>query len=211
MALDRKKKQDLADEIAGTSDYSAPMGVEDLSVDAAVEPAAPAAPEDPASEDLGDMGDTGATSGESASDSLDDLLGEISNENSPLIPDSADADADAKALENEAKGNAIAAAQGGGRSKGMSAGAAKKKAEREKKNANKVAAYKAESAAKEQKEKIKRQRTIASQQNKTARERILRGETGARGRMFNRINAKFQIPDAPANFPRIGGSGTEYN
>ncbi len=162
-----------------------------------------------ASEGIGDMD---ATSGGSAAESIDDLLGKIGDENSPLIPDPIGEGADEKALENEAKLSAIEKGKGGGgRGKAMSAAAAKKKAQKEKKQANKVAAYKAESAAKEQKEKIKRQRTIASQQNKTARERILRGETGARGRMFNRINAKFQIPDAPVNFPRIGGSGTQYN
>ena len=206
MALDRKKKQDLADEIAGNSDYSAPMGAEDLSVDAVVETA-------PAQEESSPLEETAGGSMDAATgSSLDDLIGQIDSENSPLIPDLVDQEgADAQALENEAKdaaiaeGKALQGKRGGGRM------AAKRRAERAKKEANKVAALKAESAEKQQKEKTKRQRTIASQQNKTARERILRGETGARGRMFNRLNAKFQIPDAPVNFPPTGGSGTQFN
>lgn len=162
-----------------------------------------------ASEGIGD-----ATSGGSASEGLDDLLGSLGDESSPLIPDPEGGAGDEAALENEAKGKAVGKAQlsnSGRKGGGMSATAAKRKADAAKKKANKLAAAKAETAEKQQKEKVKRQRTIASQQNKTARERILRGETGARGRMFSRINAKFQIPDAPANFPRIGGSGTQYN
>jgi hypothetical protein len=29
--------------------------------------------------------------------------------------------------------------------------------------------------------------------------------------MFNRMSAKFQIPDNPINLPGTGGSGSQYN
>ena len=154
-----------------------------------------------------------ATSGGSAAESLDDILADLGDENSPLIPDPVgEEEAMEAALANEAIDAAKAEAQANADKKGgLSSTAAKRKAEKEKKKANKLAAIKAESADRIQKEKIKRQRTVASQQNKTARERILRGETGARGRMYTRINAKFRIPDAPVNFPPTGGSGTQFN
>lgn len=208
MALDRNKKQDLEDEIAGNSDSSASMGAEDLSVDAGAE-TAPAQEESPLLEET-----AGGSMDAATGSSLDDLIGQIDSENSPLIPDPLNDEADEKALENEARDAAIAEGKALKNKKGMgamSAKAAKQRAEQEKKKANKTAALKAESAEKRQKEKTRRQRTIASQQNKTARERILRGETGARGRMFNRLSAKFQIPDAPVNFPPTGGSGTQFN
>ena len=212
MGRSKKKKKKPAEEVVDPIDpvEGDASGVEDLT-----EPAADVAETTEA--DVGDM-DAAAggdpVGGDAAGGGLDGLLGEIDAENSPLIPDPLDAEADEAALVNEAEAAAIKEAEDKNRARksgALSAKAAKMKAKKEKIKANKLAAAKAETAEKQQKEKIKRQRTIASQQNKTARERILRGETGARGRMFSRINAKFQIPDAPANFPRIGGSGTQYN
>ena len=143
-----------------------------------------------------------------AGDSLENILADLDDASSPLIPDQIGDEFDPD--ENDAKTKAEQLNKAKGKS-GMSAAAAKRKAMREKKKANKLAAYKAEARVKDKKKDEKRMRTVAAQQNKTARERILRGQTGTRGRMFNRVNAKFQIPDAPINLPGTGGSGTQYN
>lgn len=152
----------------------------------------------------GGTGDGDAMSG----DSLENILGDLDDASSPLIPDQIGDEFDPD--KNDAKDKAEQLAKAKGKS-GMSAAAAKRKAKREKEKANKLAAYKSEARIKEKKSDEKRMRTVAAQQNKTARERILRGQTGTRGRMFNRVNAKFQIPDAPMNLPGTGGSGTQYN
>jgi len=204
----KKRKPTPEEEIMDPA--GAAEGVDDLSAPA-FEPEVEATSGGNAAEGVDPTSD--ATSGGSAAESLDDILADLGEENSPLIPDPVgEEEAMEAALANEAIDAAKAEAQAkAGKKSGLSPAAAKRKAEKEKKKANKLAALKGEAADKVQKEKIKRQRTIASQQNKTARERILRGETGARGRMYNRINAKFQIPDAPVNFPPTGGSGTQFN
>jgi hypothetical protein len=137
-------------------------------------------------------------------DSLEDILGDLDDASSPLVPDQIGGEFDPD------YNPAIDDAQQKGPT-GMSARMAKRKAEREKRTANKQAALQSESQEKRRKERQKRMRTVAQQQNKTARERIMRGQTGSKGRMFNRMSAKFQIPDNPINLPGTGGSGSQYN
>ena len=165
-------------------------------------------------ESLGEAGspidDGGTGDGDAmAGDNIDTILADLDDASSPLIPDQI-GDEEFDPDKNEAKDKAEELDKAKGKT-GMSAAAAKRKAKKEKQKANKRAAYEAEARVKEKKKEEKRMRTIAAQQNKTARERILRGQTGTRGRMFNRVNAKFQIPDAPINLPGTGGSGTQYN
>lgn len=153
--------------------------------------------------------DGGTGSGDAMSgDSMADILADLDDASSPLIPDQIGDEFDPD--KNDAKDKAEQLNKAKGKT-GMSAAAAKRKAKREKEKANKLAAYKAEARIQEKKKDEKRMRTVAATQNKTARERILRGQTGTRGRMFNRATAKFQIPDAPINLPGTGGSGTQYN
>ena len=100
-----------------------------------------------------------------APDSLEDILGDLDDASSPLVPDQIggefDPDYNPAIDEAEQKGES-----------GMSARMAKRKAEREKEQLIRKLLCR-QNLKKWRKERQKRMRTVAQQQNKTARERIM--------------------------------------